>query len=83
MLLGFLWEMKKTKGGGNQILNENVLVIAKQRQRNDERKRNRLCDIFYQKGKIGDHYVSKELSKVKLKEKQDIAEVKKREIRRF
>ena len=35
---------------------------------------------FYQKGKCGDNYVSKERARVKLKGKQDIAEVK-REIR--
>ena len=37
--------------------------------------------FFYQKGKCGDNYVSKERARVKLKGKQDIAEVK-REIRR-
>ena len=36
--------------------------------------------FFYQKGKCGDNYVSKERARVKLTEKQDIAEVK-REIR--
>ena len=32
--------------------------------------------FFYQKGKCGDNYVSKERARVKLKGKQDIAEVK-------
>ena len=36
--------------------------------------------FFYQKGKCDDNYVSRERSRLKLKKKQDIAEVK-REIR--
>ena len=35
-----------------------------------------MCDIFYQKGKCLDNYVSKEHARVRLKEKQDIAEVR-------
>ena len=42
---------------------------AERSHRNEEckRSRSRLCDIFYQKGKCDDNYVSREQSRLKLK----------------
>ena len=60
-------------------------IDAKKKSGDSEKMSEKEVDVdcvifFYQKGKCGDNYVSKERARVKLKGKQDIAEVK-REIR--
>ena len=73
--IGIFSEMIK-KGGGDRPYEED---------RNSEMMSQKEVEVdcvifFYQKGKCGDNYISKERARLRLKENQDLAELK-REIR--